>query len=240
MLRRLASFSASCQLTSGTTPPPSSPDAGLAGKKLLPTLAHSWTLVRNRGDTCTAWKQSWSKLSIGLFWLETAALRYALRRCAAVPASGNTAQVRCRGGSTTSDTPNDSVMCDIETLMASAHSSMPCIAEKLLGSCCRRLHTSLISPASVPILSFSVREIRSRDTTKVKNSRQQVAETTNVIPPCTLSHSAELETMLMLPMYRGKMTIWIVPKTIPASAAWDSENFKIPKKMIPTVLDTRS
>jgi len=49
VFRRLASFIASCQFTS---PPPSSPGAGLAGKKLLPTLAHSWTLLRNRGDTC--------------------------------------------------------------------------------------------------------------------------------------------------------------------------------------------
>jgi len=55
VLRRVASFSASCQFTSVSVtppPPPSSPDAGLAGKKHLLMLAHSWTLLRNRGDTC--------------------------------------------------------------------------------------------------------------------------------------------------------------------------------------------
>jgi len=52
VLRRVASFSASWQFSVTPPPPPSSPDAGLAGKKHLPTLAHSWTLLRNRGDTC--------------------------------------------------------------------------------------------------------------------------------------------------------------------------------------------
>ena len=65
------------------------------------TLSHTHTHI----GTCTAWKQSWSKHSIGSFWFETAALRYAFRRCAAVPSPGNTAQVRCRGGITTSDAP---------------------------------------------------------------------------------------------------------------------------------------
>jgi len=71
------------------------------------TYTHTLSLTHTHIGTCTAWKQSWSKHSIGSFWLETAALRYAFRRCAAVPSPGNTAQVRCRTGSTTSDAPND-------------------------------------------------------------------------------------------------------------------------------------
>jgi len=100
-----------------------------------------------------------------------------------------------------------SVMCDIETLMASAHNSMSRIAEKVSVSCCITLHRHCISAALVQILCFSVREMRESETTKLRKSRHQVAELINKMAPCSLSHGAELESMLMLPMYKDRKTI---------------------------------